>query len=807
MDIMAAVKAGFFYLDGGTGSLLQGMGLAAGEGPELWNLTHPEQIVALHQAYFAAGSQGICTNTFGVNSLKYPGTEGPSVEELISAGVNCAKTARERMGAGDRFIGLDIGPLGRVLSPFGDLPFQEAVDVFARTVKAGVAAGVDYIFIETMTDCWETKAALLAAKENSDLPVFVSNVFDESGKMMTGASPEAMVAMLEGMGADAIGMNCSLGPKQMLPLLERFAAVASVPLIFKPNAGMPVLRDGQTVYDIDPKEFAEFLRQAALLGARLLGGCCGSTPEYIRGVVEATQDLKPQPITEKNLTVVSSYTHAVTFGQTPILIGERINPTGKKKLKEALRSGNIGYVLEEGLAQAETPVQLLDVNVGLPEIDEPKMLQECVKQLQSVCDLPLQLDTGDAEALERGLRIYGGKAMINSVNGKAESMDTVFPLVKKYGGLVVCLTLDESGIPETAAGRFAIAEKIVRRAGEYGISPKDLIFDPLALTVASDQTAPGVTLETLSLIREKLGAHCSLGVSNVSFGLPKREMVTAAFFSLALSRGLSAAIIHPRSEELWKAYYSFMALSGQDKDCAKYIGFAQSLQETTVMSAPAKPVAAPVGEQTGSSANALQKAIIQGLRQQAGEAAKTALAQREPLALINEDVIPALDHVGLAYEKKTMFLPQLLMSAEAAAAAFAEIKQALPSGASNGHTVLLATVQGDIHDIGKNIVKTVLENYGYPIVDLGRDVAPEDILSAVKAQNIRLVGLSALMTTTVPAMEKTVALLHAEAPYCRVMVGGAVLTKEYAESIHADFYAVGAMDDVHYAAEVFQQKE
>lgn len=800
MNVYDCIQRGIFYLDGGTGTYLQARGLKPGELPETWNLSHREEIVALHRAYYEAGSHAVCTNTFGVNALKFDGKAAPSVREIVQAAVSCAKEARDtaRGGQRDRFIALDIGPLGHLLSPLGDIPFERAVELFAQTVRAGAEAGADFVLIETMNDSYETKAAVLAAKENCGLPVFVSNVYDETGKLMTGATPEAMVAMLEGLGADAIGINCSLGPERMLALLPRFLSCASVPVLVKPNAGLPRSEGGRAVYDVGPEEFAGVMGRIISAGARIVGGCCGTTPDYLRALVEQTRELSPVPVTPKHRCVISSYTHAVEFGGAPVLIGERINPTGKKRFKEALRSRDIGYILKEGVAQEERGVHVLDVNVGLPEIDEAAMLTDCVRELQGVCALPLQLDTSDPTAMERAMRIYNGKPMINSVNGSPESMDAVFPLVRKYGGVTVCLTLDEQGIPETAEGRFAIAQRIARRAAEYGIGVHDLIFDPLAMTISSDNRAACVTLDTIPLIRQRLGACCSLGVSNISFGLPNRDFITAAFFTMALTRSLSAAIMNPYSAEMQKAYHSYLALAGLDANCQEYIRYAQ---DVTVEPSSAAASTASRGTDTPEG---LAGAIIRGLSGESARLAREALSTVEPLALINEQIVPALDIVGQGFENKTVFLPQLLMSAEAAKAAFEEARRSMSAVGEAGNTVILATVKGDIHDIGKNIVKALLENYGYRVIDLGRDVSPEAVADAAVEHNGKLVGLSALMTTTVPAMADTIALLRRKKPDCRVMVGGAVMTREYAERIGADRYAKNAMEAVRYAAQVFE---
>ncbi|MBO7273463.1 MAG: homocysteine S-methyltransferase family protein, partial [Clostridia bacterium] len=690
---------------------------------------------------------------------------------------------------------LDIGPTGRMLAPYGDLDFEDAVSVFAKTVRLGVKHGADLILIETMSDSYETRAALLAAKENSNLPVFVSNAFGEDGKLMTGANPLAMVAMLEGMGADAIGINCSLGPRKLMGVIEEYLRYASIPVLFKPNAGLPAVREGRTVYDLSPEEFAADMAEAVRLGVHAVGGCCGTTPEYIAALVKATESIAPQPIKNKNITCVSSYTYAVVFDKEPILIGERINPTGKKKFKEALIANDMDYILREGIAQAEAGVHILDVNVGLPEIDEVAMLTDAVTRLQEITNLPLQSDTSDPAAMESALRSYNGKAMINSVNGKRESMEKVFPLVKKYGGLVVALTLDESGIPTRAEDRVKIAERILSVAAEYGIDKKDIIFDPLALTVSADQTAAKETLGAVSIIKNELGCHTSLGVSNVSFGLPNRDIVNSTFFAMALSVGLSAAIMNPYSTEMMKTYHAFCALDGQDENCASYITFAQSLPQTATVSAPAPTVASA----SGVEGSELQQAVIKGLRDRAVALTREELKIRAPLDVVQADIIPALDVVGDGFEKKTVYLPQLLMAAEAAKAAFEEVKANLPAGANNGVNIVLATVKGDVHDIGKTIDKLLLENYGFAVTDLGRDVSPEAVVEEVVRQHAPIAGLSALMTTTVPAMEETIRQLRKSAPWCKIVVGGAVLTEEYAATIGADKYAKDAMETVRYA--------
>lgn len=800
MDFRERLKTGILYLDGGTGSILQSLGLKPGELPEIWNIERKEDIISVAKSYYEAGSNVVYTNTFGANSLKYDGKDGRySVEEIVTAAVNNTREA-SKIAAGnvdDRFVALDIGPLGKMLEPLGDLPFEDAVSLFAEVVRAGVKAGADLIAIETMNDSYETKAAVLAAKENSDLPIIVTNVYDENCKLMTGGCPESMAAMLEGLGVDAIGANCSLGPKQMIPVAKRLYKALSVPLIMKPNAGMPKSVDGKTVYDVLPEDFSEIMTELVTEGARILGGCCGTTPDYIRATVSKTKDSQLCEVIDRNHSVVSSSQEAVYFDKVPILIGERINPTGKKLFKEALRNHDIGYVLNEGLKQKDNGAHVLDVNVGLPEIDEPSLLKECVEELQSVISLPLQIDTTDIDAMEKALRIYNGKAMINSVNGKEEVMNEVFPLAKKYGGFVVCLTLDEDGIPDNAEKRIEIAKKIINKASEYGISKKDLIFDPLAMAISSDTNAALATLESVNRLTNELGVKTSLGVSNVSFGLPNRDFVTSAFFTLAMENGLSAAIMNPFSFEMQKSYRTFLALKGLDDNCTDYIGFAGNITPSNGQ------VVVENNKVTNDVPDGLMGAIVRGLKDEAGLLAKEELKTMDGLTLINERIVPALDIVGVGFENKTMFLPQLLMSAEAAKSAFDEVKKTITQSSESKSSVILATVKGDIHDIGKNIVKVILENYGYDVIDLGKDVEPEIIVNEAIEKDIMLVGLSALMTTTVPAMEETIKLLHEKKPDCKVVVGGAVLTQEYADMIKADKYAKNAMETVRYAEELF----
>lgn len=803
MEFREYLKEHLVYLDGGMGTLLQEKGLKAGEEPERWNISHPDVITQIHKAYFDAGSNVVCTNTFGANRLKF---SKETLEEIVYAAIQNAKRAREQSKrTGEKFIALDIGPSGKLLKPFGDLDFEDAVSVFAETIQLGVKYGADLILIETMNDSYETKAALLAAKENSGLPVLVSNAYGEDGKLMTGATPSAMVALLEGMGADAIGANCSLGPHQLRTVVEELLQKASVPVMLKPNAGLPQAVHGKTVFDVTAEAFSEEIKEIVKKGVRIIGGCCGTTPHYIQTLYEKTKMLSPLTVTEKQITMVSSYTHALEFSKEPVLIGERINPTGKKRFKQALLENDLDYILEEGVNQQEKGVHILDVNVGLPEIDEIQMLPKAVCELQAVVDLPLQIDSSNTAAMEAAMRRYNGKAMINSVNGTEESMRTVFPLVKKYGGLVVALTLDEHGIPDTAEGRVRVAKKILDTAAQYGIHKKDLIFDTLAMTVSADNQAAFATLQALQKIKEDLGCHTSLGISNVSFGLPNRNVINSTFFTLALAHGLSAAIMNPYSVDMMKTYYAYRALQGLDENCTTYMEAASEWENVQTAAVPER--LAKVSKTTQDFSSELQKAIVKGRKEQAAALTKQLLHSMEALEIVNQEIIPALNIVGKGFEEKTMYLPQLLMSAEAAQSAFEVIKSNMSSETTKADQMIciLATVQGDIHDIGKNIVKLLLENYGFLVIDLGKDVAPERIVEMTVKTHAPLVGLSALMTTTVPAMEETIRQLKQQAPWCKIVVGGAVLTKEYAAQIGADKYAKDAMETVRYAETIHQQ--
>jgi len=877
------------YLDGGSGSILQGWGLKPGELPETWNYKNPEKIIQLGYNYFAAGSNIIYTNTFGAYKTKF----GLDLKKIVHGGVDCAIKAREKWlsecnengkNAQECFIALDIGPCGKLLKPMGDLDFEDAVDIFRSTIDLGLECPVDAIVIETMNDAYETKAAVLAAKEareasGKDLPILVTNVYDLQCHLLTGANPEAMVAILEGLGVDALGLNCSLGPKEMMEPVRRLVEASSIPVIVKPNAGLPRDVDGKTVFDVGPEDFASTMKEIADLGACILGGCCGTTPDHIRALRAAVnggkEALPPyKPVTYKERTIVASYTHTVQIGggAVPVLIGERINPTGKKKFKEALRNKDIPYIIHQGLDQEAAGAHVLDVNVGLPEIDEKEMMVKVMTELQGVTNLPLQLDTSSPEVMEAALRRYNGKALVNSVNGKQHIMDEVFPLVKKYGGVVVGLTIDENGIPETTEGRVAIAKKIYENAAKWGIPKKDVIIDSLTMAVSSDINAAKATLETIKIVRDELGGSSVLGVSNISFGLPNRAFVTSTFFALAMHNGLGAAIMNPLEHEMMKAWHCYVLLNAQDKDCLKYLEFSQKYDEkkqadeqktalagvqgainaiygafpssgqvnpalagangsviepveitkgtnslqvvsrasTTAAGAGTTGAAGASSASSASTepqAGTLQHAVIHGLKDDAAKYTEQFLSGgMQAVDIIDKHLIPGLDYVGKRFEQKKMYLPQLLMAADAAKSAFAVIKDYLEKTGQKGEpkgTCIVATVHGDIHDIGKNIVKVLLENYDFNVIDLGKDVPPEVVVEACKKDHVELVGLSALMTTTVPAMKATIELLRKECPWAKACVGGAVMTQEYADSIGADFYGKDAMDTVKFAQKVF----
>lgn len=808
MNIRERLGKELLFLDGGMGTLLQAEGLAPGELPETWNIEHPEKVEAIHRRYYEAGSDVVLANTFGANVCKFH-DDRYTVEEVIRAGIANAKRAGEQIGK-ETYVALDMGPTGKLLKPMGDLDFDDAYEAFAEAVRYGEKYGADLIHIETMSDTYEVKAAILAAKENSSLPVFVTMIFDESGKLLTGGDVPSVVAMLEGLRVDALGLNCGLGPKQMLPILNDLRRYTSLPIIVKPNAGLPKQKNGETYYDVEPDEFARIMQEVVKGGACVIGGCCGTTPEHIKKLVEECKDLPLREIEKKHDTIVSSYGQAVILDDMPRIIGERINPTGKKKFKEALKNEDMDYILKEAITQQDKGAHILDVNVGLPDIDEVAMMEKVVKELQSVTSLPLQIDTVDGKAMERAMRIYNGKPMINSVNGKQVSMDEVFPLIRKYGGVVVGLTIDEEGIPKDAEGRVRVAGKIINEAAKYGIDKKDIVIDVLTMTISSEKDGAKVTLEALKRVREEFGVRTVLGVSNISFGLPRRPIVNSYFYAMAMQNGLTAGIINPSSEDMMKAYRSYNALMGFDENCTNYISTYAGTTETVTVQASQAAAAAGNAPKAAGVEMTLKYAIERGLKEEAHHITRDLIGTREPLDIIQEELIPALNVVGEGFEKGTVFLPQLLMSADAAKIAFSVIKDVLASSGQEEEKkekIILATVKGDIHDIGKNIVKVLLENYGFDVIDLGKDVPPEAIVEKAVEENVTLVGLSALMTTTVVSMEETIKLLREKKPDCKVMVGGAVLNQDYADMIGADFYGKDAMQSVHYAQKFFGMVE
>ncbi len=778
---------GVLILDGAMGTMLQARGLRPGELPETWNLTRPDDITDIHLAYLRAGCDILSANTFGANTLKFSPAK---LEEIIAAAIAHAREAITTYGEGDRYVALDMGPTGKLLAPYGDLAFEDAVTIYRTTAALGEKYGADLILIETMNDLSETRAAVIGAKEATSLPIMVSNAYSENGKLMTGASVTEIITTLEGLGAEVIGANCSFGPRELQKTVGEMLTCSSVPTLFMPNAGLPKLVDGETVYDIDPDTFADEVAAMVTRGVRVVGGCCGTTPAHIEAVAKRVRGITPAPLCDNKKTMISSGVRSVQIGVLPVVIGERINPTGKRRFKQALIEHDIAYVLEEGIRQEGAGAHVLDVNVGIPDVDEVSLLPDVITELQAVVDLPLQIDTSNPAAMERALRCYNGKALINSVNGKEESMNAVFPLVKKYGGVVVCLTLDENGIPDTAEGRYEIAKRIRDRAIAYGIDPRDLIFDTLCMTISTNPKAAEITTDALKMVHERLGGHTVLGISNVSFGLPDRETVNARFLSYALECGLSCAIINPHSTPVMESYCGYV--NGTDAVCGGITDFANEM------------ISASFRDET--SEGGLRGYILHGQKAAAANAVREMLSSRAPLEIVNEEVIPALDTVGGLYEGGKVYLPQLLMSAEAAKAAFEVIKETMMNTAdpkAKRGKFVLATVQGDIHDIGKNIVKLLMENYGFEVIDLGRDVPVEAIVDKVVETHAGLCGLSALMTTTVPAMEATVKRLRECASWCRVVVGGAVLNEEYAAKMGADKYAKDALATVRYAEEVY----
>lgn len=778
----------FVFLDGGMGTQLQARGLQPGQKPELAALEMPEVLTAIHTDYANAGADILLANTFGANAKKLTGC-GYTVEEVVSASIACARKAAETTGA---CVALDIGPLGELLVPAGTLAFEDAYNEFAQVIRAGAAAGADLVFLETMTDLYELKAAILAARENCDLPVFTSMSFESRGRTFTGCTVESYAVTAAGLGADAVGINCSLGPKEILPFAQRLcrSVPAGVPVFVKPNAGLPN-PDGS--YNLDPDEFAAEMKEYAAIGVSMVGGCCGTTPAFIARLHETFSPLTPaDKIPIRRSCLCTPVRFVEVNGIT--VVGERINPTGKKRLQQALRDGDSAYPCTQAVAQAEAGAQVLDVNAGLPGIDEAATLEQLVKDLQAVTDLPLQLDSSNPEALSRALRIYNGKPIVNSVNGESETLEKILPLCKKYGAAVVGLALDKGGIPPTAEGRFAIAQRIVAAANAAGIPNEDIYIDCLTLTASAQQEGAVQTLEALSRCKRELGVRTVLGVSNISFGLPCRGYLNTTFLTMAMSAGLDLAIMNPNTPEMMAAVRAYRVLTSQDLQSTDYVAAYADVQIQTTQTSKSAATVAEVGA-AAPGGDALFEAVRRGLKAEARAAADAVLTMREPLDVVNVSLIPALDAVGDGFEKGTVFLPQLLQAATAAQAAFEAIKAKIAaSGQAQGSKgkIVIATVKGDVHDIGKNIVRVILENYGYDVLDLGRDVDPERVVEAVRQTGAKLVGLSALMTTTVPNMQATIEALHAARLDCKVMVGGAVLTPDYARDIGADYYCKDA---------------
>ena len=795
MDFRELLNApGPVLLDGGMGTMLQAKGLKLGEYPELAALEHPDWLLDIHRAYVAAGSQILCANTFGANREKLRRT-GRTVEEVIPPSIALARQA----AGGRALVALDLGPIGQLLEPTGSLDFETAVDIFAQEVRAARDAGADLVMVETMTDLQECRAALLAVKENSDLPVMVSLTYEERGRTFLGHSPAAAALTLEGMGADAIGVNCSLGPREMPPLVEELTKWTTLPISVKPNAGLP--DPGGAGYDITAEEFADAMAALTQLGVKCYGGCCGTTPDYIAKLARALEGRTIRAIPRSVPAAVCCPTGVVPIDRVRV-IGERINPTGKKRMKEALRLGDVDFMLGQALEQLQAGADILDVNVGLPEIDEGAMMERVVKALQGVADAPLQLDSTRPEVLERALRVYCGKAIVNSVNGDEESWSAILPLVKKYGAAVVGLTLDKNGIPHSTQARLDIARRILDAALSYGIRREDVYIDCLTLTVSAEQEGAAQTLEALERVHRELGLKTVLGVSNISFGLPARPLINQNFLTMAMTKGLDLPILNPNVDTMMAAVRSYHLLMNIDREARDFIAAYGGAAVTTSIEGPreTQPAAAQAGQKD------LGTVVAAGLRGEAAAATRALLEQKDPMEIVDQVLIPALDQVGADFEAGRVFLPQLIQSAGAAQAAFEVIRAQMPARPEGEQgdkgPIVLATVKGDIHDIGKNIVKVLLENYGYTVIDLGKDVDPEAVVTAARERGAPLVGLSALMTTTLPSMEETIARLRAAGLPCKVVVGGAVLTAEYAQKIGADFYARDAKQSVDVARQV-----
>lgn len=789
VDIREKLKDGILIFDGAMGTMLQDRGLKLGDLPEALNITSPETVVEIHKTYIDAGANVITTNTFGVNAIKLKDSSY-KVEKLIEGAV---KNAKEAIGDKDLAIALDIGPIGELLEPMGTLSFESAYDIFKEQVIQGVKSGVDLILIETMTDLYEAKAAILAAKENSNLPVFCTMSYEEDGRTFTGCNLLSMVMVLEGLGVDALGVNCSLGPKEIEPLIDEILKISKLSIMVQANAGLPTIVDDKTVFNISPDEFAIYSAKFAKKGVKIIGGCCGTTDKHIEVLANDLKDIKSNKINPKNISVVCTPTKALMVDEVRV-IGERINPTGKKLFKQALIKGDIQYILKEAITQVDAGAEILDVNVGLPEIDEEKTMVKAIKEIQSILDVPLQIDSTDSKVIEAGLRVYNGKAIVNSVNGEDKVLDSILPIVKKYGAAVIGLTLDEKGIPSSAPQRFEIAKKIVDRALEYGIEREDIYIDCLTLTAAAQQEEVKATLKTLSLVKEKLGVKTALGVSNVSFGLPNRALINKTFLAASLYVGLDLPIINPMNKDMMDTIMASKVLWNEDKGGVDYL----KSQESTKAEETVK-------KSSDSSNEGLFEVIVKGIKEEAEGLTAKILKEKDPLDVINEYIVPALDLVGERYESGEIFLPQLIRSAETVKRSFEILKEKISQqsgGDISKGKLILATVKGDIHDIGKNIVKVLLESYNYEVIDLGKNVSIEEIVEATKENDIKLVGLSALMTTTVKSMEEIIATLKKTDPNVSIMVGGAVLNEDYADMIKADYYAKDAKGAISIAREI-----
>ena len=779
MKLADLIGKKILFFDGAMGTELQKRGLQPGIIPETWNLLHPEVVQEIHREYLHAGAKLLKTCTFGVNAFKFQGTTY-KLTEIVQSAIRNAKAAMKDYP--DAYLCLDIGPLGKLLQPYGDLPFEKAVELFGEVVRAG-AAEADAVLIETMGDTLEMKAAILAAKENCSLPIFATFTFDKDGRMLNGADAVTACCMAERLGVAAVGFNCGVGPEQLKNLVAQISDKVNIPIVVNPNAGLPKEVNGKTIYDVEPQEFAALSKELIYLGASLLGGCCGTNPRYIAELVQTCKECSPVVRKVNKLTSCSSFAKTIVIDDDPKIIGERINPTGKKTLQTALKNKDLDYICRLALEQGNAGAHILDVNVGMPGINEEELLPQVVQILQGITDIPLQIDTANPVAAEKALRVYNGIPLLNSVNASAKSLDAVLPLVAKYGATVIALTLDDKSIPATAAGRLTLVDKILAKAAEYGIGKERIIVDPLALTIGADPNNAKTVLSVLRTLKER-GIRSLLGVSNISFGLPNRAQVNSTFFALALEAGLSLGIINPQTQMMLDTYYAYRALGGHVKnlrDLTNKLGEKKNIPVTQVREI------------------SLYDAIVQGLVDSAKTAVAKELASAAPMDLVNNRLIPALNKVGVGFEMKTVFLPQLLMSADAAKAAFEIIKQQVGSNKTEGPTVILATVEGDIHDIGKNIVKAVMENYGFRVVDLGKDVPVEKVVQAAQEEKPLVIGLSALMTTTVPAMEKTISALKNAHINSKILVGGAVLTAEYAAKIGADAYAANAVAAVNFS--------